>query len=231
MAMIAHSFWSKYVRCSSLVLALLVCLTVVMPAGALAQQQDAPAVPAPQASPGTAVPELGPILTIPQPEVVKPEVLGITCPPEYVPLVQKTTMALMSDNFSFYPIKALDPFAPFISPDVGTTQVRVPGSEEEDEPKTDTDRPLTPLQRMTISEIQTGLKAITWGDLGRRAIIEDSTGKGYIVSVGTPAGDRNGVITQIMNDRLVVQQEIWDRKAKKRLAQDFIVKMTKKAEQ
>jgi len=66
------------------------------------------------------------------------------------------------------------------------------------------------------------------GNLGRTAVIEDSTGKGYIVSVGTPAGERNGVITQIYNDRLVIQQEIWDRKAKKRFPQDFTVKLSKK---
>ena len=83
---------------------------------------------------------------------------------------------------------------------------------------------------MTVAEIEKGLKAITWGELGRRAIIEDATGKGYIVAVGTPAGERSGVITQIFNDRLVIQQEIWDRKAKKRFPQDFVLKLVKKTD-
>ncbi len=71
--------------------------------------------------------------------------------------------------------------------------------------------PLTPLQKMTMSEIERGLKAITWGQLGSKAVIEDSTGRGYIVSVGTPAGEHGGVITQIFSDRLVIQQEVYDR--------------------
>ncbi len=89
---------------------------------------------------------------------------------------------------------------------------------------------MTPLQKMTMSEIERGLKAITWGDLGRRAVIEDSTGRGYIVSVGTPAGEHSGVITQILNDRLVVQQEIWDARARKRFPQDFTIKLSKKTD-
>ena len=83
---------------------------------------------------------------------------------------------------------------------------------------------------MTLSEIERGLKAITWGDLGKKAVIEDSTGRGYIVAIGTPAGEHSGVITQILNDHLVIQQEIWDRKAKKRFPQDFTVKLSKKTD-
>ncbi len=83
---------------------------------------------------------------------------------------------------------------------------------------------------MTLSEIERGLKAISWGELGRRAVIEDSTGRGYIVTIGTPAGEHSGVITQIFSDRLVIQQEIWDRKAKKRVPQDFTIKLSKKTD-
>ena len=58
------------------------------------------------------------------------ETAGISCPPEYVPLIQKTTASLMTANFTFYPVKALDPFVPFF---VDTSaQLR---SSEEDEPQ------------------------------------------------------------------------------------------------
>ena len=150
------------------------------------------------------------------------ETAGVSCPPEYVPLILKTNTALMTASFAFYPVKALDPFVPFMDM---SAQLKT----EEDEPK-DGGPPLTPLQKMTLSEIEKGLKAITWGDLGKKAVIEDSTGRGYIVNVGTPAGERSGVITQIFNDRLVIQQEIWDRKAKKRFPQDFTVKLSKKTD-
>jgi hypothetical protein len=140
------------------------------------------------------------------------------CPPEYAALIQRTTTALMSAHFTFLPVKALDPFIPFLVPETSAPEEHQEGA------------PMTPLQKMTMSEIERGLKAITWGDLGRRAVIEDSTGRGYIVSVGTPAGEHSGVITQILNDRLVVQQEIWDARARKRFPQDFTIKLSKKTD-
>jgi Tfp pilus assembly protein PilP len=148
-----------------------------------------------------------------------------TCPPEYIPLIQKTTAALLSPTFTFIPVKALDPFVPFVTLDT-TGQPRI--AEEEDEQQGGA--PSTPLQKMTLTEITTGLRAITWGELGRRAVIEDSTGKGYIVTVGTPAGEHSGVITQILNDRLVIQQQIWDTKARKRFPQEFVIKLVKRAD-
>ncbi len=177
------------------------------------------AQPAPQAADQTVAPQ-PPGGTAPQPE-------GATanCPPEYVPLIQKTTASLMAADFTFIPVKALDPFVPFVALET-SAQSRLP--EEDEEPQGG--GPLTPLQKMTLSEIDRGLKAITWGELGTRAVIEDSTGKGYIVAVGTPAGEHNGVITQIFDDRIVIQQEIWDRKEKKRFPQDFTIKLAKKTD-
>ena len=164
----------------------------------------------------------------PQPPVAaapQPEAAGTSCPPEYVPLIQKTTTALMTANFTFYPVKALDPFVPFIEPETSPVAFWLKRRMNQ-RPRA----PLTPLQKMTLSEIEKGLKAISWGELGKRAVIEDSTGRGYIVTVGTPAGEHSGVITQIFNDRLVIQQEIWDRKAKKRFPQDFTIKLSKKTD-
>ncbi len=153
-------------------------------------------------------------------------VAGITGAPESGSQVRKTPAAFLSDSFTF--VKAMDPFVPFISLDP-TLQVRV--TEEGEEAPPEMERPLTPLQKMTIAEIERGLKAISWGALGRRAVIEDATRKGFIVSVGTPAGERNGVVTQILNDRLVIQQEIWDKNLKRRVPQDQTIKLDKKTDE
>ncbi len=45
----------------------------------------------------------------------QPEAASTNCPPEYIPLIQKTTASLMASNFTFYPVKALDPFVPFLT--------------------------------------------------------------------------------------------------------------------
>lgn len=150
-------------------------------------------------------------------------------PPDFLPGREKILEALLRDNFSYNTNKMVDPFVSFIAP-AASAPTQLPTSEEEFEPPPEPQRPLTPLQKMNLGEIEQGLKAIAWGDLGRRAIVEDSAGKGYIVSVGTPAGEKNGVITEIFNDRIVIQQEFWDRKAKRMIPQNSVVKLKKEKE-
>jgi type IV pilus assembly protein PilP len=190
--------------------------TLQKPAEKSAKSEANMPAPAAGAAPAPATAQL------PEIPAQRTETAVVTCPPEYVALMQKTATALMTENFNFYPVKALDPFVPFVTMDASLLRL-----EEDGESKA---VPLTPLQRMTMSEIEKGLKAISWGELGKKAVIEDSTGRGYIVAVGTPAGERNGTITQILDDRLVIKQEIWDRKAKKRYPQDFTIKLSKKTD-
>jgi Tfp pilus assembly protein PilP len=146
--------------------------------------------------------------------------------PEPFATREKVLEALLKEDFSYNQNKMVDPFVSFIAP-VEAAPAQVPAAEEEFEPPPEPQRPLTPLQRMNLGEIEGGLKAIAWGELGRRALIEDSAGKGYIVAVGTPAGERNGVIIDIFNDHIVIQQQFWDRKAKRMAPQNFVVKLKK----
>lgn len=138
-------------------------------------------------------------------------------PEELSAIVKKTSAFLSAPRFTFLPDKGLDPFVPFVSLQ-NNNGSGGPGA----------GGPLTPLQKMTLAEMERGLKAIVWGGLGKMAVIEDSTGKGYIVGVGTPAGPNGGVITQILDNSLVIQQEIWNSQTRKRLPEDFTVKMVKK---
>lgn len=141
-------------------------------------------------------------------------------------VIKTVREALLKESFSYTPKNLINPFLAFITP----TEAAPPTIAAEDDelgPPLEPQRPLTPLQKMKISEIEKGLKAITWGDLGRRAIIEDAAGKGYIVGVGTPVGEKNGVITEIFNDHLVIQQEFWDKKTKRMVPQNYIVKLVK----
>jgi hypothetical protein len=134
--------------------------------------------------------------------------------------------ALLKENFSYAPKSLIDPFSAFIAP-ADSTPPTIASEDEDLGAPAEPQRPLTPLQKMKISEIEKGLKAITWGDLGRKAIIEDSAGKGYIIGIGTPVGEKNGVVTEIFNDHLVIQQEYWDRKAKRMIPQNYVVKLVK----
>ena len=146
--------------------------------------------------------------------------------PESVVTRERVMKALLKENFFYDQNKMVDPFVSFIAPAASAPPPVTP-NEEEFEPPPEPQRPLTPLQKMNLGEIEKGLKAIVWGEFGRRALVEDSAGKGYIVSVGTPAGERDGVITDIFNDRIVIQQQIWDRKARRMVPQNFVVKLKK----
>jgi Tfp pilus assembly protein PilP len=67
-------------------------------------------------------------------------------------------------------------------------------------------QPLTPLQKMPLSEVQSGLKAIIWGEMGSKALVEDATGKGYVVQEGTYVGQNDGIVKRIFADKIVVEE-------------------------
>jgi Tfp pilus assembly protein PilP len=141
-------------------------------------------------------------------------------------LEEKIKESLLRETFIYTPNEMADPFKSLITP-LELTPTASLAPEEDTALAPEPQRPLTPLQKMSVAEIERGLRAISWGELGRRAVIEDAAGKGYIVSVGTPAAERNGVITEIFNDRLVIQQQLWDKKQKRMIPENSIVKLMK----
>ncbi len=141
-------------------------------------------------------------------------------------LREKVSKELMQKTFTYDSKQLVDPFVSFIKPPEQAPP-EVPVLKEEEALPPELQRPLTPLQKMNIGEIAKGLRAIVWGGLGRKAIIQDAAGKGYIVSVGTPAAGPTGVIVQIFDDRLIIQQEVWDRKLKRMVPKNEVVKLRK----
>ncbi len=119
--------------------------------------------------------------------------------------------------------KLPDPFIPFIRPATKET-LEVASIEELLPPEPVI---LTPLQKMDISEIERGFKGTLWGPMGRKAIIEDPTGKGYIVDVGTRIGNQDGIVTAIFKDRLVVRQKVWNREKQDFVFEEVVIKLRK----
>jgi Tfp pilus assembly protein PilP len=215
----------RLVKPSAKCLPMLFCfLCIVLMSGSHASSQTQtipPPVPAPQQESAPSIepaPAEAPV--IPPGSAGRPEAKKSSA------MSEKVKDSLLKENFAYAPTEMTDPFTPFVTPGEVVPQVREADTDE-GELAPDQIRPLTPLQKMTIAEIERGLKAITWGDLGRRAVIEDGAGKGYIVSVGTPAGVMGGVVSEIFNDRLVIQQEVWDREAKRLVPQNTVLKLKK----
>ena len=63
----------------------------------------------------------------------------------------------------------------------------------------------TPLERMDLAQLK--LVALIWNIPQPRGMVEDATGNGYILSVGTPIGKNKGKITRITSTGVVVSEE------------------------
>lgn len=91
-------------------------------------------------------------------------------------------------------IDKTDPFLPLIK---ATDAAR-----EDDD---DTKRvPQTPLERFDIGQLK--LSAVVEMVEGNSAVIVESSGRGYVVKPGTYIGLNGGQITEIKNDRVIIEE-------------------------
>lgn len=104
-------------------------------------------------------------------------------------VADKITTEKSEPLYTYNPAGKRDPFKPFIAlgPKKPSPTAR-----------------LTPLQRYDVSELR--LVGILKGRAGYRALLEDATGKGFIITKGTLIGPENGVVKEIRNDRVVIKQ-------------------------
>jgi len=66
--------------------------------------------------------------------------------------------------------------------------------------------PQTPLERISLNQLK--LVAIIRSSSGNKALVEDNTGKGYIIKNGTYIGLNSGIVTQINANTVIVEEEI-----------------------
>jgi len=68
--------------------------------------------------------------------------------------------------------------------------------------------PRTPLERIDLSQLK--LVGIILAPSGNRALVEESSGKGYIIKKGTYIGNNSGKVVQIKRDKVIVEEEFED---------------------
>ena len=68
--------------------------------------------------------------------------------------------------------------------------------------------PLTPLEKIDLSQLK--LVGVIRAPSGNKALVEEASGKGYIVAKGTYIGLHSGRILEILSDRIIVEEEIED---------------------
>jgi len=68
--------------------------------------------------------------------------------------------------------------------------------------------PRTPLEALDLSQVK--LVGITLSDKGNTALVEDASGKGYVIKEGAYIGVNAGKVIQILKDRFIIEEEIED---------------------
>jgi type IV pilus assembly protein PilP len=102
---------------------------------------------------------------------------------------------------SYNPAGKIDPFIPLLK-DESVSALRT------EKPKREKREPTTPLEMVDLSQLK--LTAIVRTPSGLKAMVEESTGKGYIVGMGTYMGIHSGRVVNIQKDRVVVEEEVED---------------------
>lgn len=93
-------------------------------------------------------------------------------------------------DFVYDPAKKRDPFLSFID----EQKMRIARHER------------GPLEHFDLSQLS--VVAVVWDTQRPRALVEDPSGRGYIVQVGTPIGKNDGQVLQI-DDNSVLVREIY----------------------
>jgi type IV pilus assembly protein PilP len=102
----------------------------------------------------------------------------------------------------YNPKGKLDPFEPlFKKPTVALKKSKIKRR-----------TPRTPLERIDISQLK--LVAIVLASSGNRALVEESSGKGYVVKKGTYLGINSGKVVKIEKNKVIVAEEYEDYRGK-----------------
>jgi len=102
----------------------------------------------------------------------------------------------------FYSRKGrIDPFEPFLrqpEPDIAT----------ETQDQLERRVPRTPLEKIDLSQLS--LTAVLRMPSKTQALVQEASGKGYVVSEGTYVGNKGGRVSKIFKDRIVVEEKFLD---------------------
>jgi type IV pilus assembly protein PilP len=99
----------------------------------------------------------------------------------------------------------IDPFIPLVR-DEPVKAVKEEGDDDAKGKKRKKRVPQTPLEKIEINQLR--LRAIVVAPSGNRALVEESSGKGYILSEGTYIGRNQGVVTIIEKDKVIVEETV-----------------------
>lgn len=102
----------------------------------------------------------------------------------------------------YNPIGKIDPFAPLFEKEQIVSVEKTAGRRKRER----RGGHLTPLEKVDLSQMQ--LLGVILASSGNRALVAETSGKGYVVNVGTYIGIASGRVVEILKDRIVVEEEV-----------------------
>jgi len=116
--------------------------------------------------------------------------------------IREEVSALIGKKQRFYSRKGrIDPFEPFLrkpEPEVATGE----------NSKLKRRVPRTPLEKIDLSQLR--LSAVLRTPTKTRALVQESSGKGYVINEGTYIGNKGGQVLTIFKDRVMVEEKYLD---------------------
>jgi len=100
----------------------------------------------------------------------------------------------------YNPKGKIDPFVPLFQEKSPETPIRTKKRKKRTR--------LTPLEKIDLGQLK--LTAIILRSAGNKGMVEEATGRGYVVIKGTPIGRNWGKITKILKDRIIIEEEVED---------------------
>lgn len=119
--------------------------------------------------------------------------------PEPAVLTKAPTRESLALSDLYDPQGKLDPFEPLFQP----KPIALAAKKQKRR-----SAPPTPLEKVSLSQLK--LVAIIRTPNENKALVQETTGKGYIVKTGTYIGLNAGKIVQILKDRIVIEEEVED---------------------
>jgi type IV pilus assembly protein PilP len=123
---------------------------------------------------------------------------GVPSPAEQIiASVSQTEIAKMQPEgpVGYNPEGKIDPFAPLFKEGVASSP----------EKQNKESIPRTPLEMVDLGQLK--LVAIMHAKSGNKALIEEASGKGYIVAKGSYMGMNSGRVVKILRDSIIIEEE------------------------
>jgi len=107
-----------------------------------------------------------------------------------------TAKQVTSIYYAYHPLGKADPFQPFVEKELNRKKLRTNHKA----------KPLSifPLQRAGVGEFK--LIGIAGNEQDRTAMVSDASGKFFPLAVGTVIGRNGGRVAQILEDRVIVEE-------------------------